>query len=72
MPEQMTGVELADRLRELRPRLKVVISSGYSTDATGRPLVWPDGITFLAKPDSPRDLSLTRRRSIESGVDERA
>ena len=50
MPEGMTGLELAERLQLLRPKLKVIISSGYSTEMvhTGAPT--KSGVFYLPKP----------------------
>jgi two-component system, cell cycle sensor histidine kinase and response regulator CckA len=50
MPEGMTGLELAGRLRAEEPGLKVIISSGYSAEMIrkGRPTA--DGIVYLPKP----------------------
>jgi len=47
MPK-MSGLELAARLSQLQPDLKVLCVSGYSTEAVGAkgPIAWP----FLAKP----------------------
>jgi len=49
------GEELIGRLREQRPTLKVVATSGYPLDAP------PDGFVFLAKPFSNEDLLRTVR-----------
>jgi PAS domain S-box-containing protein len=65
MPEQITGVELAERLRRLRPGLKVVISSGYSADHAGRQTRLPDGIEFLSKPYRVGDLAAAVRRCLD-------
>jgi len=49
MPQAMTGLDLTKRLRTERPALKVIISSGYTTEQAD--LISPgSGITFLAKP----------------------
>jgi PAS domain S-box-containing protein len=49
MPGGMSGLELANKIREQKPGLKNIISSGYSTDLAHRePLA--DGVTYLPKP----------------------
>jgi CheY-like chemotaxis protein len=53
----MSGRELADRLRELRPELEIVYTSGYSDDViAARGTLEPD-TGFLAKPFTCADLS---------------
>jgi PAS domain S-box-containing protein len=50
MPEGMTGLELAHRLREEKPGLRVIISSGYSPELSNTAELYRSGISFLAKP----------------------
>jgi two-component system cell cycle sensor histidine kinase/response regulator CckA len=50
MPEQMTGVELARRLLERNPRLKVIYSSGYHQENEMNGSSAINGHRFLAKP----------------------
>jgi CheY-like chemotaxis protein len=56
MPE-MTGRELADRLRESRPSIKVLYVSGYTADVIGREGVLEKGVDYLPKPFTPADLA---------------
>ncbi|HEY2974670.1 MAG TPA: response regulator [Pyrinomonadaceae bacterium] len=49
MPE-MSGRELADRLAQLRPDMKVIYMSGYTDDAIVRQGVLNEGATFIQKP----------------------
>jgi len=65
MPEGMTGLELARRLRQLRPDLKVVIVSGYSEDLLRQGGQTPAGIKTLAKPFDPRTLAQTVRECLD-------
>jgi two-component system, cell cycle sensor histidine kinase and response regulator CckA len=58
MPE-MSGRELAGRLLELRPALKVLYISGYSQDAIAQHGVLDPGTTLLSKPFTPDDLRRT-------------
>jgi CheY-like chemotaxis protein len=64
MPEGLTGLDLADRLREQKPNLKVIISSGYSTEITveGRPL---ESVVFLSKPYQIGSLAKTVREYLD-------
>lgn len=50
MPGGVSGLDLARRLRELHPRLKVLFSSGYSDDVFFRRTDLPDDSLFLPKP----------------------
>jgi PAS domain S-box-containing protein len=56
MPGGITGLELARRLREDHPRLKVIFTSGYSADIAGRELELLPGESFIQKPFQPEDL----------------
>ena len=56
MPDGMSGRELADRLQKGRPQLRVIFTSGYSTDFAGRELVLKDGQSFLQKPSTPKEI----------------
>ena len=47
---QMSGRELADRLREQRPSLAVLYTSGYTDDAIVRHGVLEAGTNFIGKP----------------------
>jgi CheY-like chemotaxis protein len=60
MPE-MTGRELANRLRQLRPRMKVLYVSGYPADVMGREGILDAGVAYLPKPFTPAQLSIKVR-----------
>src|SRR5581483_11409605 len=55
---RLGGRDLAERLRLLRPAVKILYLSGYSDEALG-PRGIPDGMGFLQKPFTP--LALARR-----------
>jgi PAS domain S-box-containing protein len=57
----MTGRELATRLLELRPQIKVLYMSGYSADVIGHQGVLDPGVTCLPKPFTPAELALKVR-----------
>ena len=60
----MSGSELATRLLESRPELRVVFASGYAEDEMAhRGLLRPD-VRFLEKPYSPADLLAKVRDAI--------
>jgi two-component system, cell cycle sensor histidine kinase and response regulator CckA len=56
LPE-MNGKDLSERLRKLRPNLKVLFTSGYAADVIGRRGVLEPGVAYLAKPFNPNELA---------------
>jgi CheY-like chemotaxis protein len=65
MPEGLNGRELAEQLRKRKPGLKVIYSSGYSTELFGKELGQND-VAFLPKPYPPQRLAETVRRCLDS------
>jgi PAS domain S-box-containing protein len=67
MPGGLTGRDLAERLRVLSPRIKVVFLSGYSGEALGADTNFIQRIhaRFLQKPCSWRTLLQEVRRSLD-------
>ena len=62
---QMSGRELCQKLRELRPEMRVLFMSGFSDGIPGeRDMVEP-GESFLSKPFSPTTLLDSIRKAIE-------
>jgi len=56
MPE-ISGKELGDRIKAIRPDIKVLFMSGYSTDAIFPQGVLNEGVYFIQKPFSLNDLA---------------
>lgn len=56
MPGGIMGSELAERLTEKSPALKVIYTSGYSPGIAGKDLTLLEGQNFLAKPYRPARL----------------
>ncbi len=66
LPEGLNGRELAARLRERRPDLPVLFSSGYSPEMmAGRGLVLERRQRFLQKPAPPHDLLRAVRECLD-------
>jgi CheY-like chemotaxis protein len=63
MPE-MGGGETYDRLKEIDPKVKVLLSSGYSLDGQATEILNRGCNGFLQKPFSIRDLSEKLRQII--------
>jgi len=63
MPE-MNGKELAGLLQEMKPGLKCLFMSGYTADAIARQGILDQGICFLSKPFSSRDIALKVREAL--------
>jgi PAS domain S-box-containing protein len=65
MPE-MTGRDLAERLTHLRPDLRTLFMSGYTADVIAHRGVLDEGVFFVQKPFSTRDLADKLREVMES------
>ena len=65
MPEGIGGRELAARLLQRNPRLRVIFISGYSADIAGRELVLQEGQNFLQKPCPSDHILETVRKSLD-------
>lgn len=65
MPDRMNGRELAERLWQDQPRLKVIFTSGYSADVVGRDFVLRHGLNYLQKPYHPHKLALAIREVLD-------
>ena len=63
---QMRGNELADRVREISPRARVVFMSGYTDEAIGQHAVLTPGAHFLQKPFT-LDALLAKVRAVLEG-----
>jgi PAS domain S-box-containing protein len=61
----MSGRQLADRLRALRPDLKVLFMSGYTDDAILQHGILDSGVAYLQKPLTPASLTRKVREVIE-------
>jgi two-component system cell cycle sensor histidine kinase/response regulator CckA len=62
----MSGLDMIDRLREIRPDTRVVIMSGYSGDDLARIRPLPEGTSFLPKPLHPEVLASRVREALNS------
>jgi CheY-like chemotaxis protein len=65
MPEGMTGRELAQVLKQRKPELRVIYTSGYSTEMMGQDFAKGD-TAFLCKPYVPPELARLVRQSLDA------
>jgi two-component system cell cycle sensor histidine kinase/response regulator CckA len=65
MPDGVTGRDLAETLKQEKPELRVLFSSGYSSDIIGKDFVLADGVNFLQKPYNPQTLAETVRDCLD-------
>jgi signal transduction histidine kinase/ActR/RegA family two-component response regulator len=56
MPEGISGCDLAQRLIEVKPGLKVLFTSGYCVDLEHADVLLGGGSNFIAKPFTPSQL----------------
>ncbi len=61
----MNGKELSERIRALRPGIKILFMSGYTADAIAHHGVLEEGVRFIQKPFSFEELSIQVRRALE-------
>jgi signal transduction histidine kinase/CheY-like chemotaxis protein len=65
MPGGMSGRQLAERLQQDEPGLKVIYTSGYSPGMAGKDIALLEGFNFLAKPYPPIKLAQVVRESLD-------
>ena len=65
MPEGLTGLELAERLVMEKPALRIIISSGYSTEFSAHGVTTESGFIYLPKPSASAIIAATVRSCIE-------
>ena len=68
LPGGMTGFQIAERLRQDRPALPVIFSSGYGPDRIAQTQECQDGYLFLEKPFERPALIATVREALDSVV----
>jgi nitrogen-specific signal transduction histidine kinase/ActR/RegA family two-component response regulator len=63
-----SGVDLAVRLRQIRPDVPVLYMSGYTDNATVRNGLLSEGASFLQKPFTPESLLRKIRQALEAAA----
>ncbi|MBF0226298.1 MAG: response regulator [Desulfobacterales bacterium] len=67
MPE-MNGRELSERLIAIKPNLKCLFMSGYTSDVIAHQGIMDDGIKFIPKPFSINKLAVSVREALEQNI----
>ena len=62
----MNGGEIFDRLRKIRPDLKIILSSGYSIDGQATEILKRGCRAFIQKPFNLKSLSQHIRTVLDS------
>jgi CheY-like chemotaxis protein len=65
MPE-MNGRDLADQLHTVHPDIKILFMSGYTADVIAHRGVLDEGVNFIQKPFSMRDLGIKVREVLDA------
>lgn len=65
MPDGLCGRDLARRMRDEAPALRVVYSSGYTPDLVQRDTALLEGRNFLQKPHTVRQVLDTVRKCLD-------
>jgi DNA-binding response OmpR family regulator len=61
----MNGKQLVERLREARPRTRVLFMSGYTSDIIGHHGVLEPGVQFIQKPFRLQDFTAKMREVLD-------
>lgn len=64
MPKGMSGIDLAYRAREIRPGLKVVLTSGHAGGRVAADSIVNNGFRFVAKPFRQAELAKVLRQAL--------
>ena len=65
MPGEMTGLELAARLRQSKPGLKIILDSGYSAEMTAGGAPELKDVVYLPKPFTIKELTSVLRECLD-------
>ena len=66
MPDGISGLQLAEKLKAQNPGLKVIFTTGYSAELMGNDFEIKEGVNFLQKPYPPQKLVQTVRNGLAS------
>jgi len=66
LPGGMNGKEMARQILKQKPGLKVLYTSGYSSEVAGKDLILEEGINYLSKPFNAHRLAQAIRSKLDS------
>ncbi len=66
MPDGISGMQLAEKLKAQNPKLKVIFTTGYSAELMGNNFEIKEGLNFLQKPYPPQRLVQTVKNGLAS------
>jgi len=69
MPNGMNGLELGQKLRQAKARLRLIYTSGYNSEMAGKDFAPEEGTAFLQKPYKPEALLQAIRDALEGRSD---
>ena len=61
----MSGRELAEKVKQMHPGIKVLYASGYTDDEIVRREIMTDGRQFIMKPFTPHTLTIKVRETLD-------
>jgi two-component system cell cycle sensor histidine kinase/response regulator CckA len=64
----MNGRELADRIRAVRSEMKCLYMSGYTANIIAHRGVLAEGVEFIQKPFTMKDLAVRVRKLLDAGA----
>ncbi len=64
-PDNLSGADIARRLREESPKLRILFTSGFSADFISGKVVLMPGVNFLPKPYQPEKLIRLVRENLD-------
>jgi two-component system cell cycle sensor histidine kinase/response regulator CckA len=68
MPDGMTGKDLAQRILQENPGMKVIYMSGYSAEVVGKDFPLKEGDNFLTKPFQTHKLAQIIREKLDAKI----
>ncbi|GEM_PF-3543073 len=69
MMPQMTARELYPQLKDINPAVKVLLSSGYSSDGVAQSIIEQGACGFLSKPYRIKEIASTIRNALDGNKD---
>ncbi len=61
----MNGRDLADRIKLILPDIEILFMSGYAADVISHQGVLDEGVNFIKKPFSAKDLAFAVRNVLD-------